>query len=103
MKNSYLYYFCDNNAAVEIAISKGSAKGVAEDINTIICRTWVAAFQHKTALYIELVESEANCADEPTRETWICVRALGAMEISPRWPGWIDDLWGRPKPTTWNE
>ena len=52
----------------------------------------MAAHQHKTALYIERVESEANCADEPIRDKWKCVLELGAVEAAPVWPWWIEDL-----------
>ena len=64
-------------------MSKGFAKGVAEDVNTIVGRTWIAAFQNKTVLFIERVESGANCADEQTRNAWTYVRALKRWKIHP--------------------
>ena len=63
------------------------------DINMITGKIWLRIASLRSALHIERVESAANVADGPTREFFVHLKTLGATEVEPRMPKWIESLW----------
>jgi len=83
----------EDNKGVEGALRKGSA--IANDHNLIVHSVWLLAARMGMALWIERVPSHDNIADDPSRENYDLLKALGAVYWEPVVPRevWEPDAW----------
>ena len=82
-----------DNAGGEGALKKGRAK--ANDHNLLVHATWLFAAQNNIGVQIERVPTDDNISDEPSREKYDLMNAIGA-----KWhaPVIADNFW---HPTKW--
>ena len=82
-----------DNAGVMHAVAKGGTSGVLHDANEILNMLWLDVHHNQTGLFVAKVESEANIADEPTREITDIFASLEATWTAPKLPQWLLQLW----------
>ena len=84
----------DNQGVLHALVSGRSA---AADVNSAVGRIWLDMAKHRVALHVVRVESAANIADGPTRESTELLEELGAIWVPPRLPQWVTSLWDSPQ------
>ena len=82
-----------DNVGGERALSKGAARSM--DHNLLIHSVWHMSVRYGFAVWVERVPSSLNIADEPSREQYDTLRALGARWVEPNL---APELWD---PTAW--
>jgi hypothetical protein len=82
-----------DNAGVMHALAKGGTSGILHDANEILNMLWLDVHHNQTGLFVAKVESEANIADEPTREITDIFAYLEATWTAPKLPQWLLQLW----------
>ena len=70
--------------AVEGALVKGYS--ARTDVCELIGKFWDLALELDCSIYIDRVSTDANCADNPSRNKLQIGEALGWKTISARWP-----------------
>ena len=80
-----VYHYVDNRAALACLIKAHSSQ---RDLNNI-----AGGVMHKCSLaiayaYFVFVKSKENLADGPSREWFVLLNELGAVEVSPVVPDW---------------
>ena len=70
-----------DNIGGELALSKGAAR--SRDHNLLIHSVWHMSVKHAFGVWVERVPSSLNIADEPSREQYDTLRALGARWVEP--------------------
>ena len=84
-----------DNQGVLGALRRSSC--TAPDINMMVGRFWLRVAEQRQAFFVSRVESEANVADGPTRDSFDAVRALGGRFVRPVLPDWLLDVWEMPQ------
>ena len=85
------FFFIDNNAVL-LSILKGSAKSNSE-LNLAIGRFWLDLANNRVAPFFLRVESKANIADAPSRDSTEELERLGAVRVEPIFPPWFSQVW----------
>ena len=90
--NSEVRIWCDNQGG-EFALLKRAAK--AEDHNLLAHGIWLTALRNDIGIYIRRVDTHSNIADDPSREEYSLLHAIGAKRIKPRIPRevWYPERW----------
>ena len=65
-------------------------------MNMCIGKLWLDIAASSLGLHVVRVESKANLADGPTRESLGQLEALNAHFVEPKLPKWVYDIWGWP-------
>ena len=91
--NSFVTLFCDNNGVV-FSCAKASSR--SKEINQMVGQVWLTAIQFQQALVVWRVETDANIADAPSRLDTTFLSSIGATEVAPTLPGWVNHLWSIP-------
>ena len=86
--------FIDNDAVLS-ALLHGSA-GV-EDANLAIGQIWLDMARMGMGFNAARVESRANIADGPTRDSFGLLQELKAAQVQPVLPDWLEQLWQFPR------
>ena len=60
----------------------------------MVAQIWLTMARYKSALQLGKVESKANVADGPTRESLDLLMSLNAQYVKPTLPLWMRKLWG---------
>ncbi len=84
-----------DNAGVVHGMLKGRLSSA--DGNLIVSRVWLALARWNVAWAGFQVESDANCADLPTRDDLSMIEEQDAVYVSPVLPSWLADLWQVPE------
>jgi hypothetical protein len=82
-----------DNQAVERALLK--ATGGSQEVNTAVGRLWLEIADTGTAFAVWRVESAANVADAPSRQSFYQLRTLLATQVPAVMPPWALDLWSK--------
>ena len=82
--------FIDNQGVVHNLLRSTAA---SENASYLTGRFWLELATSETALYVQRVESKANVADDPTRNSTIFLQKLGAQWREPMLPGWVQEIW----------
>jgi len=82
--------FIDNQGVVH-NLFKGTA--ASEEADFLVGKLWLELAVSETALFVQRVESKANVADDPTRNSTVFLEKLGACWKEPALPRWIHDIW----------
>ena len=93
LSDAQLNLFVDNDGVLG-AMLKGTACPV--DMCNRIGSTWLTINHMRLSLLLGRVESAANVADAPSRDSLDLLLRLGAKFRSPRLPEWLDDMWSLP-------
>ena len=73
-----------------------SGRAGAADMNLSVGQTWLQAAELGVGINFVRVEPASNLADGPTRDHFEYLNQLGAVEVPPRWPAWVYELWHMP-------
>ena len=84
------FHWCDNDGITHTMINGSATNG---DINIITEKIWLDIANLRASMHIERVQRAANIADGPTRDFMVQVNRLGAQEVPPVMPQWIDHIW----------
>ena len=84
------HHWCDNDGITATMLQGSSCCG---DLNQITGKIWLTVASLRAALHLERVESLANVADGPTRNSFWHLNKLRATEVQPIMPWWIKDVW----------
>jgi hypothetical protein len=83
-------HWCDNDGITATMLQGSACSG---DVNQITGKVWLKIASLRSALHLERVESLANVADGPTRDSFKHLEDLKATEVKPIMPWWIDNVW----------
>jgi len=83
-----------DNQGVLNAVLQGRAG--ADDLNAVVGKLWLEIAAESIAMHVVRVESLANIADGPTRESTELLDELGAVFVTPVLPDWARDVWSMP-------
>ena len=86
--------FCDNDGVLHSMI-KGSSR--CTETNQMIGRCWYQIMRRRIGLHLLRVQSKANIADLPSRKDFRMLKMVGATELEPVLPVWLDQIWEIPK------
>ena len=92
--------FCDNAGVVHSCFRAASE---SPEFNQMVARLWIKAAAKKLGIVIFQVESEANPADEPSRECYDFVHRHNAIYTEPVLPLWGYHLWDCRDMTPWTK
>jgi len=71
-----------DNAGGEGALRKGASKST--DHNLLVHGTWLFAAKHRIGMFVKRVGTKENCADDPSREDYRLLSAIGAAWTAPK-------------------
>ena len=80
-----------NNDGVLHAIANGG--GGASETHACVGQLWLEVAAANTSLFVARVESKANIADAPTRDTFHHLSELEAQFVEHVLPSWLMQLW----------
>ena len=80
-----------DNDGVLHAIANGGGGG--PETHVCVGQLWLEVAAHDASLFVARVESKANIADGPTRDTFHHLSSIGAQFVEPVLPAWITQLW----------
>lgn len=80
-----------DNDGITHALARGG--GHNPESNMIIGKIWLHLASLDTDLHAARVESAANIADGPSRDSFDLLQVIGARFVEPKLPEWIHDIW----------
>ena len=84
--------FCDNTSVHNLVLN-GCAGITAGDLNMVAGKLWLSLVKDDIAMHMGRVPSKSNIADDPTRDNMELLIEFGSVEVSPKLPRWMADLW----------
>jgi len=80
-----------DNQGVMFGFMNGVAR--APETAAMVGEFWLKAAALEASFFFWRVETHANVADGPTRDSFDDVLRLGCVETRPVWPKFLKDLW----------
>jgi len=80
-----------DNQGVMFGFMNGVAR--APETAAMVGEFWLKAAALEASIFFWRVETHANIADGPTRDSFTDVLKLGCVETQPVWPKFLRDLW----------
>ena len=90
-----------DNDGVVASLIRGSMSAL--DVNLCVGQIWLDINRMHLALLLARVESKANVADAPSRDSTDFLSSIGASFVQPIMPQWVDALWAFPTAQTSDE
>ena len=87
-----------DNDGVLAALVNGAGGG--PEVHMAIGHFWLLMAKMQVGFYGARVESKANLADGPTRDSFEDLGKLGAVFVEPLLPEWLQDMW---RPWTYDD
>ena len=80
-----------DNDGIQYALARGG--GHNPESNMIIGKIWLHLANINTDSHATRVESAANIADGPSRDSFELLNSMHARFVEPQLPDWLHDLW----------
>jgi len=90
LEHADVLVFVDNQGVLHSLMNASSRQ---PETNAMVGEIWLRAACKSMSFYFWRVESHANIADGPTRQFYDDMVRLGCLEVEPKWPQFLEDLW----------